>query len=155
METIVQKALFYKLVNAMNIKGEVNIEETHGGALIQIKHKILQGSDNEEYMVGIQFQDDTAKINYRHLDLKAYKSSSKKNIPRSVKDFFETISEDGTINEGRTKEYYSTSIKMPHNYYTLSFNDACNMYKAVYDKCVSLIDKHIHILEDNPNWHEN
>ena len=136
----------------MHIEDEVYIEETHGGALIQIKHTILRSND-EEYMVGIQFQGDSVKINYRHSDLKDYKASSKKNIPSSIKKIFKNISTNDAVSEGRTKEYYATSWKMEHNYYEMSFDEACKMYQYHYERCIELIDKNINIIKSDPNWH--
>lgn len=158
METIMQKAFFIKVVKAMNLEKDdlCKYAETYANALCDIVHLLPKDQDGNEYAIGIQFQNDTMKIFYRHYHEKESKKSKKADLPSTIIEQFEKIAVERRykINKARTREWCSVSKKLPHKYSELTFNENRDMLQASYNEAVDIIDSYFSSLFSASNWHK-
>lgn len=158
METMMQKAFFRKIAKDLHLPKEImyDIQETHGSALLQITSKILTDKNGIEYAVGIQFQNETAKINYRHKNLNNYKKSQGP-VPERIKKIFTTISKKEKefkfkINNGTTKKYISISCPLSEKVAEMNYQETLNIFKKTYKKFSDIIDKYFARIEADSYW---
>ena len=111
LETIFQKAFYYKIKNELSIQTngryQENVQETHGNALIQINVNNIELDENK-FNIGVQLQGKTLKIN---LAANNYQNSNKDQIEKYIIKFKSIFMKNDfrKLNRPRTKAYVSVS----------------------------------------------
>jgi hypothetical protein len=114
LETIFQIAYLQSIAEEVNHREEFSLAESHGMGLINFKIKEII-HDNQKYIVNLQYQGDTIKINFASLD---YFSSRKEQLPEMILAFFVDNSATShwlkykKFNPPKSKAYISRSRKI-------------------------------------------
>lgn len=114
LETIFQIAYLQSVAEEVNHSNGHSLAESHGMGLINFKIKEIS-HDGRKYIVNLQYQGDTIKINFASLD---YFSSKKEQLPEKSLAFFKEDSATShwltykKFNPPKTKAYISRSRKI-------------------------------------------
>ena len=138
LETILQKMFMARLAgqlrtrNKLDAEDTVEISETRGTGLLQIRFKALSFKIGEKpFHMGVQLQGRSFKIN---MMADEYSSSKKKWISDAARNAFEAVAKENKLrfNDSRSKAYLSMSKK--------KCNRLKDLYEYSFDELVECID---------------
>ena len=162
-EAIFEMALLDKIAKAMNVGKEfgyqIAVSERNGEPLIQFIVKKFKDNENTPYMLGIQFQRNTIKLNYRHLNIDDYKKSSKENIPLSILNTFKKIAKENkgfSVRSGNKLEYCCMHFSLQKNYFeSHSIEKIIDVFVEKYFLLENFIEDCYTVIKGDSDWHNH